>query len=151
MKFLHTLGAAGFMGGLGAVAVVLILASPAGGPGSDGALNDALARIAAWIIGPSMVVTVIAGLLGIAVHPGFHNAGWVWAKAATGVLIFEGGLHVMGPLQEAAKRGPGPHPGGAAAATLLAGEVNTLWLLLAVSAVNVALGVWRPRLPSLPV
>jgi hypothetical protein len=36
-------------------------------------------------------------------------------------------------------------------ARLLNSEENTLWLLLAVSVANIALGVWRPRLPKIPV
>jgi hypothetical protein len=30
-------------------------------------------------------------------------------------------------------------------------ERNTLWLLLAIGAANVVLGVWRLRLPQIPV
>ena len=131
------------MGAMAALAVVILTAPGHGLP------IAAMAKIAAWIVGPSMLLTVLSGLLGIAAHPGFHNAGWVWTKAATGILILEGGLHVLGPIQEEAKRGAGHDP--AAATGLLTAELNTLWLLLAVSAVNIALGVWRPRLPSLPV
>ena len=139
------------MGGMAALAVILTLAPTSMGAAGHQPLVEAMARITAWIIGPSMVLTVVAGLLAIAAHPGFHDAGWVWAKAATGILVFEGGLHVMGPIQEEAKRGAGalaliPDPAGLA--RLLAAEANTLWLLLAVSAANIALGVWRPRLPK---
>lgn len=147
LKFLHTLGAAGFMGGAGALAVVF-LAQPAltGRAGGD-ALPAALAAIGTWIIGPSMVLTVIAGLLAIAVHPPFQDAAWVWAKAATGILIFEGALHVLAPIQEDARRGAGALFTGPGAAEALAGERNTLWVLLAVSAANIALAIWRPRYP----
>ena len=134
---------------MGALAVVVVLTPASIGAAGYVTLMQAMAKIAAWIIGPSMVLTVIAGLLAIAAHPPFHDAGWVWAKAATGILILEGGLHVMGPIQEEAKRGAGAIVGGhapAAAARLLTAESNTLWVLLAVSLVNIALGVWRPRL-----
>ena len=136
------------MGGLAALAVVVFLTPPAVGAVGYAPLMGSMAKIAAWIIGPSMVLTVVTGLLAIAVHAGFHEAGWAWAKAATGVLIFEGGLHVLGPIQEEAKRGAGAPAGGldpASAGSLLTAERNTLWLLLAVSAANIALGVWRPR------
>ncbi len=136
------------MGGLAALAVIITFA-----PGAMGALpvKDVMAKIAAWIIGPSMVLTVIAGLLAIAINPVFHEAGWAWAKAATGILILEGCLHVMGPIGEAAKRGAARGSGPMTTASLLAGEGATLWVLLAVSAANIALAIWKPRLPRIPV
>lgn len=114
----------------------------------------ATSKIAAWILGPSIVLTIITGLLAMLANPAFQDRGWVWVKAATGLLILLAGLHVMGPIQEEAKRAAGALAGGAdpaSAARMLAAEVNTLWVLLAVSAANVALGVWRPRFPKYPV
>ena len=149
LKFLHTLGAAGLMGGMGALAVVMMLEPASLGAVGYITLTGAMMKIAAWIIAPSMVLTVIAGLLAIAATPAFHDAGWVWAKAATGILILEGGLHVLGPIQEAARRSAATlavSPEPAIVARLLTAEKNTLWLLLAVSVANIALGVWRPRL-----
>ena len=153
LKFLHTLAAAGLTGAIAALAVVMILApASASAPGYLPTMVS-MAKIAAWIIGPSMVLTVITGLLSIAATPGFQDAGWVWAKAATGILILEGGLHVLGPIQDEAKRGAdalASGPDSAGAASLLTSEVNTLWVLLAVSVANIALGVWRPRFPRVP-
>jgi hypothetical protein len=154
LKFLHSLAAAGLTGATAALAVVVILA-----PGSISAagyvpLMVGLAKIAAWIIGPSMVLTVITGLLAMAVFPAFQDAGWVWLKAATGILILLGGLHVISPIQEEAKRGAGALagvPDPASVARLLTAEGNTLLVLLAVSVANIALGVWRPRLPKIPL
>jgi hypothetical protein len=141
LKFLHTLAASGLTGAIAALAVVMILA-----PASTSAPGYLPIMV-------SMVLTIITGLLSIAATPGFQDAGWVWAKAATGILILEGGLHVLGPIQDEAKRGAdalasGPDAGGAA--SLLTSEVNTLWVLLAVSIANIALGVWRPRFPRIP-
>ena len=144
LKFLHTIGAAGFTGGLAALAVMTML-GPAGGGVAGGIPVGAIARIAAWIIGPSMVLTVIAGLLAIAVTPAFHDAGWVWIKAATGILVLEGGLHVLELVQEQARAGGAGIDLGTAT-RLLAAEGNTLWVLLAVSFANIALAIWRPRL-----
>ena len=142
------------MGGVAALMAALIL-TPAGvGAAGYVPLMAAMAKIAAWIIGPSMVLTVISGLLAIAAHPPFQDAGWVWAKAATGILILEAGLHVLGPIQEEAKRGAGALAGGPEptnVSALLAAEGATLWLLLGVSVANVALGIWRPRLPKSPI
>lgn len=154
LKFLHSLAAAGLTGATAALAAVVILA-----PGSITTvgyvpLMVALAKIAAWIMGPSMVLTVITGLLAMAATPAFQDAGWVWVKAATGLLVLLGGLHVLGPNQEEAKRGAGALAAGpdpASVARLLTAEGNTLLVLLAVSVANIALGVWRPRLPKIPV
>lgn len=152
LKFLHTIAAVGFMGSMAALAVVLVLAPASIGTAGFAPLAAAMARIAAWIVGPSMVLTVVSGLLAMAANPAFLDVGWVWAKAATGILVLEGGLHVVGPLQEEAKRGAGALASGADAAgvaQVLTAETNTLWVLLAVSAANIALAVWRPRLRRL--
>lgn len=111
----------------------------------DRSAAGAVARVTAWVVMPSMLLTVMSGLLAIAVHPGFHDAGWAWLKAATGVVVVEGALHLMGTVQAGAR------PEAAGLARVVSAEVNTLWVLLAVSAANVALGVWRPRLPEIPV
>jgi hypothetical protein len=152
LKFLHTLGAIGMMGAMASLLIGLGLApsSPAG----EADVLLALARIATWVLLPSLALTLLAGLLAIAVTPGFHDAGWVWIKAATGLLIFEGGLHALGPIQDAGKTGAGAPSGHLAPAMLaqsFSGERNTLWLLMAVALANVALGVWRPRIPRYPV
>lgn len=142
------MGAVGMMGGMAALVVAFIPWWGMSGPAEPLRAMDWMAKIAAWVIMPSLVVTVIAGLLSIAVTPGFHDAGWVWAKAASGILIFEGGLHVLGPIQDAAKRGAASLAAGldpTAAERLADGERNTLLVLIGVSAVNIALGVWRPR------
>lgn len=150
VKVLHTLGAAGFMGGMGALVVMVLLAPASIGTPGYAPMIGAMAKIAAWVVAPSMILTVISGLLAMAVNPAFYDVAWVWAKAATGILILEGGLHVLGPIQEEAKRGSGAaaasDPGSVT--TMLTAEGNTLWVLLAVSAANVVLGVWRPRLPG---
>lgn len=142
------------MGAAAALAIVLMLASASIGTAGYAPMLLATAKIAAWVIGPSMVLTIVSGLLAMVASPGFHDAGWVWAKAATGILILQGGLHVLGPIQEEAKRAASALASGAdaaSAARLLEAEVNTLWLLLAVSVANIALGVWRPRFPNYPV
>ena len=148
-KILHTLAAAGFTGGMAALAVIVV-AAPAStaGPGYA-SLLAAAAKVAAWVVAPSMVLTVVSGLLAMLANPAFYEAGWVWLKMATGILVLEGGLHVLGPIQEEAKRAAGALAGGAstpaAAAQLMGAEANTLGILLAVSAANIVLGIWRPR------
>ena len=112
-------------------------------------IRGAMGSIATWIFFPSLGITLIAGLLAIAYSNAFHNAGWAWAKAATGILIFESGfIGVLGPMQEEAEQSAKALAGQADPATLaaaLTAERYTLWILLAVAAANVILGVWRPR------
>ncbi len=147
MKFCHTVGAAGFMGGLAALVVMGMAAQADGAAGAAGAVGG-MARVAAWVIAPSMILTVVSGMLAMAVNPAFYDVAWVWVKLATGILVLEGSLHVLGPLQEEAKRMGAGAAGGEGVATLLAAEGATLWVLLGVSAANVALAVWRPRMPG---
>ncbi len=155
LKFLHTIGAVGLMGA-SATMIVLLESAPAPAVSLAGyaSIREALGAIARWIFLPSMTLTLIAGLLAIAANRRLHNAGWAWVKAATGILVFEAGfVGVQGPMVQEAARSLSALAGQlepAALAGSLAAERNTLWLMLAVSAANVALGVWRPRLTRLP-
>jgi hypothetical protein len=84
----------------------------------------------------------------------FHNAGWAWVKLLSGVLVFEGSLQgIIGPLRQEAERSAAALAGNGTAAGLagtLGPERNTLIVLILVATLNVALGVWRPRLTSIP-
>jgi hypothetical protein len=137
---------------MGSMASLLVLISHAPSPTSlaeYALMRSAMAAIATWIVLPSLVLTLIAGLLAIAVTRGFHNAGWAWVKAATGIVMFAGGLHALSPIQEEARLSADALAGRLDPATLagtLEGERWTLWVLVAVSTANVVLGVWRPRL-----
>jgi hypothetical protein len=153
-KFLHSLAAAGLTGAFAALAVVVILAPGSIGTAGYVPIMVVMAKIAAWIVGPSLVLTVMTGLLAMVANPAFYEAGWVWAKAATGLALLEGSLRVIGPLQDEAKRARAAlmsRADAADVASLLTSEENTLWLLLAVCVANIALGVWRPRFPKIPV
>jgi len=146
IKFLHTVGGAGF---LGAAAALIVLAHLAPSPPDYAWTRTAMAAIGAWIFLPSLTLTLVAGLAAIGVNRAFHEAGWAWVKAATGILIFAGGLHALAPIQDEAARAAEALAAGADRATItgsFAGEEATLWVLLVVSLANVALGVWRPRL-----
>lgn len=147
LKLLHTIATAGIMGGGVAVAVLAMLAPAAMAGGGYPSLADGMARIAAWVIAPSMLLVIVTGLLAMVVTPAFQNAGWVWAKAATGILVFQAGVHVLGPLQsEALRSAAGLDAEGAAAATaMLTATANTLWVLLVVAVANIVLAIWRPR------
>jgi hypothetical protein len=59
----------------------------------------------------------------------------------------------MSPIQEEDQRSARALAGqvdGAESPVPVEGEQGTLWVLLAVSAANVALGVWRPRVVRVP-
>jgi hypothetical protein len=147
------MGAIGFMGSLAALVVLAGLAPAPASLSGYALIRSAMAEIAAWIILPSIGLTLIPGLMAIAVAPALHNAGWAWAKAATGILIFAGGLHALAPIREEARLSAEALAGGLDSATLAGvsgGEKVTLWVLLLVSTFNVVLGVWRPRLSRAP-
>jgi hypothetical protein len=149
LKFLHTMGAIGLTGTMAALLAVMIFAPPPRDFAGQAAVMSAMARIATWILMPSLGLTLIAGLVAIPVTPGYIDAGWVWAKAITGILIFEGGfVSVLGPIQAAAKTSVSvlARQDPAILAHLYRAERNTIWALLAVAVANVALGIWRPRL-----
>lgn len=149
LKFLHTLGAIGLTGAL-AAQIVLLSQLPAPESLSEyTVLRGAMGTLAEWILLPSLAITLVSGLLAMAMSPGFQNAGWAWMKLLLGVSMFEGTLiTVQGPAQKEA----------ALSAQALAGEIdpsllgqamqaewNSVWVVLAIAIVNVVLGVWRPR------
>jgi uncharacterized membrane protein len=154
LRFFHIIGAIGLMGALASLIVLVRFAPPPSSVAGYASIYGAMAEISTWIFFPSLALTLIAGLLAIAVTPAFHNAGWVGAKLATGILIFEGGLiNVQGPIQEEAKRSANALA-GAPDPAMIAGlhgvGQTSLWVLLAVATANVVLGVWRPRFSRSP-
>ena len=154
LKFLHTLGAIGLMGSMASLLVLVSVVPPAASLAEYAAFRGAMGSIATWIFFPSLGLTLISGLAAIAYSKAYHNAGWAWAKALSGILLFESGfVGVLGPMQQEAKRSAAALAGKANPTTLaasLSAERNTLLILLAVAAFNVAFGIWRPRLTRLP-
>lgn len=148
LKFFHTLSAIGLAGGLAAYTFVIGAAPEVTSLEAHATLRSSLAIVAKWLILPSMLIVLVTGLLAMAVHHRFQEMPWVWVKALSGILIFEATLaSVDAPAQQAA----------AATARAVAGEIDiaTLerlvrdewgawWALLALSAANVALAIWRP-------
>jgi hypothetical protein len=149
IKFLHTMGSIGFMGSLAALLVLAKLAPPPASLEGYALIRSVQAQIASGIVLPCIALTLVPGLAAIGVTQAFHNAGWAWLKAATGVLVFAGGLHAIAPIQDEARYAAEALAGKLDPTTLTGvsgGEITTLWVLLFVSTANVALGVWRPRL-----
>ncbi len=153
-KFLHTMGAIGLMGAM-ACLIVLHGLSPAPAQISEYALiRGAMGEIATWIFMPSLALTLLSGLMAIAINRAFHNAGWAWVKLASGVLMFEYGLiGVQGPMQqeaELAARVLGGQTDATELAVSVGGERMSLWILLGVATFNVVFGIWRPKLTRIP-
>ncbi|MEJ2540096.1 MAG: hypothetical protein P8188_09020 [Gemmatimonadota bacterium] len=149
LKFLHTMAAIGFTGGL---AALLVLHSRLPEPSEleqFATLRLAMGAVAQWILFPSMGLVLVSGLLAMAVTPSFQDRAWVWAKLATGILVFEGTLaYVQAPMERAAARAQraldGEIPWTELGATLRP-EWGSFWVILGVAVANVVLGVWRPR------
>jgi uncharacterized membrane protein len=153
LKFLHTIGAIGLMGAMASLLVLLSVAPPPTTLAGYALMRSAMYAIATWLLLPAIAITLIAGLLAIAINRAYHNAGWAWVKLASGILIFEGFFHIQGTMQEETGLGAKALAGEVDPATLatsLGAERSTLWMLLLVAMANVGLGIWRPRLTRLP-
>ena len=154
LKFLHTMGAIGLMGAMASMLVLASVAPPPTSLAGYALIRGAMAAVAKYVFFPSLVLTLVAGLLAIAYTRAYHNAGWAWVKLLTGVLIFEAGfVYIESAMVEEARRSAEALAGKLDPATLtgsLAAERGTLWVLLAVTTANVVLGVWRPKLTSIP-
>ncbi len=154
LKFCHTIGGIGLMGSMAALLILLAhVPDPTGGAPGDLAayvrMTEAIAAVGNWLFFPSVMLTLLAGMASMAVNKVYQSIGWVWAKLATGFVMFEGSLvGIHGPIRREvglagqALADPGLAP-------QLGASVNmvwwTLWVLMFVAAVNVALGIWRPR------
>ena len=154
LKFLHTMGSAGLLGAMASLVVMLSLAPAPSALAGYAAMRGAMGAVATWIFLLALAVTLMSGLLAMALNRAFLNAGWAWLKLATGVLMFEGGLvYVQGPMKQEAEQSARALAGlvdPAVLAVSLPGERGTLWVLLAVATANVALGIWRPRILRIP-
>jgi hypothetical protein len=135
--------------------LVLLIYVPAPTSLSEYALlRGAMGGIATWIFLPSLGLVLITGLLAIALNRAYHNAGWAWVKLFSGLLVFEWGFAaIQGPMQQEAElsaRALAHEVDPATLAASLGAEWNSLWVMLAIATANVILGIWRPRLTSLP-
>lgn len=150
MKFLHTMAAIGL---LGSIACLLVMLAVVPVPATDSLASyaearKAMAAVARYVFLPSLALTLVTGLMAIAINRVFKTSGWALVKLATGILMFEGGLiGVEGPMQREAERAREALAGTADLSSLaanLSGEQLALWVMFAVATLNVALGVWRP-------
>ena len=154
LKFLHTMGAIGMIGAMACLLALIVNEPPPSSLPEYALIRAAMANIATWIFFPALIVTLIAGLLAIAWNPAYQNAGWAWAKAATGMLTLEAGLvYIQGPFKEEAARAASALAGRLDPAELTGAygaEQSSMAVLLLICVANVALGVWRPRMARKP-
>ena len=154
MKFMHTMGAIGQMGAMACLLVLLTFVPAPTSLSEYSLMRGAMGGIATWIFLPSLVLVLITGLMAMAVNPGYHSAGWAWAKLLSGILVFEWGFAaIQGPMQQEAElsaRALTHEVDPAALAASLGAEWKSLWVLFAVATANVIFGIWRPRLTRLP-
>lgn len=154
LKFLHTIGATGLLGSIASLLVLLIVVPPATSLAEYASYRAAMSFIATWVFLPSLGLTLISGLLAIAASTAYHNAGWAWVKALSGILLFESGfVGVLGPLQQEAERASAALAARADPSILaqsISAERNTIGILIGVAVFNVIFGIWRPRLTRQP-
>jgi hypothetical protein len=142
---------------LGALAVelVLVLRSRGLSPVAYASARQGILSVAQWLLLPSLTLVLFTGLMAMAATPAYQNAGWAWVKTLLGVSVLEGTLGgVIGPAKDAARLSAEALTGAGDAVNLrdaLRHEWGGLWVMLALSILNVALSIWRPRLSRAPI
>jgi hypothetical protein len=149
IKFFHTVSSAGVIGGIVVYLMLLVHSPDATDIAAFNQNRQQIALVSHWLILPSMGIILISGLLSIAVHRPFLEARWVWAKALSGILVFEATLtSVDGPAQNAAKVSAAAIAGKidvSDLATKIHDHTGGLYILLGLAVANIVLGIWRPR------
>ena len=152
LKILHTLGAVGMMGAMVTLLVMLHHLPDPVPLEAYAPMRIAMGDISRWVLLPSIGMVLVGGLLAIGFNDAYHRAGWAWIKLATGIIVFEGSLTaIMGPLQRQARAAEQALAGEIDPASIeitVGSEVFSIWVMLAVAALNVVLGVLRPRTAS---
>jgi hypothetical protein len=149
LKLMHEIGGIGMTGAL-AAHLILVVTAPDTSLAEYAAVRQSILAVSRYLLLPSLLIVLVSGLLAMAVHYPFCQARWVWAKALTGIGLLEGTLvTVQGTSRRAAELSAAAVDGQAdpaLMAELLRTEWIGLWTILALSLLNVVLGVLRPRL-----
>jgi hypothetical protein len=152
LKFIHTVSTAVLVGTLVLQLVIafrynaLLAADDATALGA----RAVLVEVTRWVMGPSLVVCVVSGLLLMGLNRTFASAGWVWAKALLGLMLVKGVITIQDPavheLYALAVQGiAGKAEALAELARLARMEWLGGWLALVLAVAAIAFGVWRPR------
>lgn len=149
MKFMHTVSSAGIVGGLIAYALILLYA-PQASAQDYANMRQTISAVCQYMIMPALGISLVTGLLAMAVHRPFQELRWVWVKALLGISMFEATLAIIqikgaDAARISAKIAAGESLQPDLAATI-ASEWTTLFAILAISMANYVLGVWRPSL-----
>lgn len=148
VKILHTVAAAGLIGGLAAYMVLLVVATPSE-PEAYAGLRRSLQIVSSYILIPSLAIGLLSGLVSMLVHTPFLDKGWVWFKALLGILMFKGVLTIDSAKADYAATVSQQIAEGTAPADALQSLLGLEWWtcvgVMAVAVANVVLGVWRPR------
>jgi len=148
LKILHSLASCGLIGGLACYMILLVYA-PQENAEAYADLRQGIAAISDYVLLPSLAVALITGFLSMAVHRPYQDRGWALLKAALGILMFKGTLVVIGGnagyAASISRRIAEGEPVEDLLARAIGHEWGTLWVVMALSVVNVVLGVWRPR------
>ena len=155
LKFGHSIAAIGL---LGAMIVLWVLHQQLPAPAESleiyVALRISMERIATFVLLPSLVFTLILGLLSMAAVTGFHDAPWAWAKLVTSAVMLEGTLlGIQGPIEKEAATAIQALSDAAMSVQLgqnLLAEQRSLVLIGFLGVLNVAFGIWRPQFRSAP-
>jgi hypothetical protein len=151
LKFLHTVSSAGILGALATYMLVLSLA-PQATVQDYANVRQTIAALANYILMPSLALSLVTGLLAMAVHRPFQELRWVWIKALLGISMFEGTLAIIqAKAGSAAKLSAQIAAGGGdpkMLATAISSEWTTLYAITAISLANYVLAVWRPSLTT---
>ena len=152
VKFLHTLSSCGLIGALLAYMLVLWKA-PQETVTQYADLREIISLIARFILVPSLGLSLVSGLLSMMVHRPYQEKRWAWAKAFLGLAMFESTLAItqakaIDAAELAARIAKDDNAAGAQA--LLNEAIHSEWTvliaILAISAAQTALGIWRPKL-----
>ncbi|MFO0578070.1 MAG: hypothetical protein U1A78_29035 [Polyangia bacterium] len=148
IKILHEIATVGITGGVAAI-LILLVSSRSATPAAYAAIRYGIDHVARWLLLPSLTVVLLTGLLAMAVHPPYQDAGWAWIKALLGVSMLEGTLGgIIGTARDAARLSTevAAGSGGSGLQAVQRQEWGVLWVILFLSIVNIVLGVWRPKL-----
>lgn len=149
LKWLHIAAAIGFAGTL-AVSLLLAVNADTASPSAYATQRAAIALVAREIALPSLIVLGVTGALLVVAQPLLIDARWVWAKALLGVVVAGFVVLVIQPAVSAAAALTAVAVEGAPMLEPLASALRAEWIgglaALALSAVAMALAVWRPHL-----
>jgi len=149
MKFAHTMGSIGLIGSMAALVVLALYLPEPSAIGEYARLRAAMGGVATWLFFPSLFLTLLSGLAALALNRAYLEAVCALAKLAFGFILFEGGLiAIQGPMQREAILSAEVLKGAANLSELgqwLMSEWQTLWLMIVIATISVALGIWRPQ------